>query len=82
MFHVSSSGHNTVSKVSYDSNHPAVRKLRNLVLSMRVKYYWNSLPTSVKTSCDDMFKANLESYKKECYSISECNFRFYHVQIL
>ena len=75
VFNVSRSGHNIVSKMSYDSNNSAVKKLRNSFLSERVKSYWNSLPTSVKTSTSvNMFKANLENYKKECDSISECNF--------
>ena len=75
VFKVSRSGNNIVSKVSYDSSNSAVKKLRNSFLSERVKSYWNSLPTSVKTSCSvNMFKANLENYKKDCDSISECNF--------
>ena len=44
-------------------------------ISERVKSYWSSLPTLVKASSSvDMFKANLENYKKECHLISECNF--------
>ena len=74
MFKVSRFGHNIVSKVSYDSSNSAVKKLRNSFLSERVKSYWNSLPTSVKTSCSvNMFKSNLENYKKDCDSISKCN---------
>ena len=74
VFKVSRSGNNIVSKVSYDSSNSAVKKLRNSFLSERVKSYWNSLPTSVKTSSSvNMFKANLENYKKDCDSISKCN---------
>ena len=65
VFKVSRSSHNIVSKVSHDSSNSAVQKLRNSFLSERDKSYWNSLPTSVKTSCSvNMFKANLENFKK------------------
>ena len=76
MFKVSRFGHNIVSKVSYDSSNSAVNKSRNSFLSEQVnKSYRNSLPTSVKTSCSvNMFKSNLENYKKDCDSISKCNF--------
>jgi len=75
VFKVSRSGNNIVSKDSYERGNSAVKKLRSSFISERVKSYWNSLPTSVKTSSSvDMFKANLENHKRECHLISECNF--------
>ena len=48
-----------------------VKKLRSSFISERVRPYWNNLPVNVKKSESvDMFKFNLESYKKDsiCYN--------------
>ena len=69
------SGLNIVSYVSYDNSNSVVKKFRSSLLSELVQSYWNSLPASVKTSSSvNMFEAILEDYKKDCDSISKCNF--------
>ena len=74
VFHVSRSGKNIISKGSISKCTP-INKLRKSFISERVKPYWNSLPVSVKTSSSvEMFKANLESFKKECIKSTDCNF--------
>ena len=77
VFGLSRSGRNIVSK-SYDSDRyvdPKVKKLRSDFIPERVKPYWNSLPAYVKNSVSvDMFKGNLETFKKDCVNVSENNF--------
>ena len=71
---MSRSGKNIISKGSISKCTP-INKLRKSFISERVKPYWNSLPVSVKTSSSvEMFKANLESFKKECIKSTDCNF--------
>ena len=77
VFGLSRSGRNIVSK-SYNSDrcvNPEVKKLRSNFIPERVKLYWNGLPAYVKNSVSvNLFKANLESFKKECVNVSESNF--------
>ena len=71
IFNVSRSGSNIITKVSNEGGNSKVKKLRNSFISERVRPYWNNLPVNVKKSESvDMFKLNLESYKKEsiCYN--------------
>ena len=52
-----------------------LKKLRSQFIAKRVKPLWNNLSVHVKNSSNvDMFKANLESFKKGCMSINESNF--------
>ena len=78
VFNLSRSGYNIVSKISYKGESLKVGKLRNSFIPERVKSYWNTLPIAVKTSPNvDMFKMNLETYKRQCINSMESN--FWHV---
>ena len=71
IFNVSRSGSNIITKVSNEGVNSKVKKLRSSIISERVRPYWNNLPVNVKKSESvDMFKYNLESYKKDsiCYN--------------
>ena len=76
VFRLSRSGSNIISKSLNDGDvDSGVKKLRYQFIAERVKPFWNNLPIHVKNSSNvDMFKANLESFKKGCISINENNF--------
>ncbi len=77
VFNVSRSGTNIVSKAKYegDTDRFRINELKFAFLPERVKSYWNNLPVSVKTSSSvNMFKFNLEMFKKESISTKESNF--------
>ena len=66
IFNVSRSGSNIITKVSNEGVNSKVKKLRSSFISERVRPYWNNLPGNVKKSESvDMFKFNLESFKKD-----------------
>ena len=76
VFRTGRSGRNIISKVDYSKGASRdVGKLRSSFLPDRVKNYWNNLPSYVKCSNDvNIFKANLEKFKKECTARNENNF--------
>ena len=61
--------------MKYECDSLNIKELRNSFIPDRVKLYWNNLPVSVKTSSSvNMFKMNLEIFKKESIDTKDSNF--------